>query len=73
LIFIIIGLEIAFLGSNVGFVLAATAIDDIAGYIFSLIALTLAGGEVSLGLAIIIIIYRKFGNIYSNQLQHLKG
>ena len=73
LILILLGLEIAFLGANVGFVLTSLLLDDMAGYIFSLVSLTLAGAEVSLGLAIIIVVYRKFGNIYSRSLSHLKG
>lgn len=73
LVLFIIALEICFISSYVGFILASLLIDDIVGFIFSLFGLTIAGAEVSLGLALTIIIYRKFDSIYSKKLEHLKS
>lgn len=73
LVLIVVALEISFIGSNVGFVLSSLYFDDILGYIFSVSALTLAGAEVSLGLALAIVAFRKFGNIYIKNLTLLKG
>lgn len=73
LVFIIIALELCFISANVGFVISSILLDDIGGYIFSLIGLTLAGTEVSLGLALIIIFYRKFDLIYVKFLKQLKS
>jgi len=69
----IIALELCFIGVNIGFVLTSILIDDAYGFIFSLVGLTLAGAEVSLGLALTIIVYRKFDNIYTKNLLFLKG
>ncbi len=73
LVLLIIALEICFIGSYIGFILASLLIDDIIGFIFSLIGLTIAGAEVSLGLALTIIVYRRFDSIYSKKLEYLKS
>lgn len=73
LVLMIIALEICFISSYVGFILASILLDDIVGFVFSLIGLTIAGAEVSLGLALTIIIYRKFDSIYSKKLEYLKS
>lgn len=73
IVLIILALEIAFIGSNVGFVLSSVYLDDIFGYIFSISALTLAGAEVSLGLTLTILIYRRLDMIFSNNLEKLKS
>lgn len=73
LVLLIIALEICFISSYIGFILSSILIDDAVGFIFSLIGLTIAGAEVSLGLALTIIIYRKFDSIYSKRLQYLKS
>lgn len=73
LILIIVGLEISFIASNVGFVLTSLFFDDALGFVFSLTSLTLAGAEVSLGLALAILMYRKFDNIFIKNLTFLKA
>ena len=54
-------------------ILASLLLDDITGFIFSLVGLTIAGAEVSLGLALTIVVYRKFDSIYSKKLEYLKS
>lgn len=73
LVLIIIALEICFVSAHVGFVISSILLDDAAGLIFSIIGLTLAGAEVSLGLAIAIIVYRRFDSVYSKNLKFLKS
>ena len=63
LVLLIISLEICFIGAYIGFILASLLLDDITGFIFSLVGLTIAGAEVSLGLALTIVVYRKFDSI----------
>lgn len=73
LVLVIIALEICFIGAYLGFILASILLDDVTGFIFSLIGLTIAGAEVSLGLALTIIVYRKFDSVYSKKLKYLKS
>jgi NADH:ubiquinone oxidoreductase subunit K len=72
-VLIILALEIAFLGSNVGFVLSAVYLDDILGYIFSLTSLTLAGAEVAVGLTLTILVYRRLESVFISNLEKLKS
>lgn len=62
-----------FVSANLGFILASLAIDDAAGFMFSVIILTLAGIEVAIGLALVILIYRRCGNIYSRAVTRIKN
>jgi NADH-quinone oxidoreductase subunit K len=73
LVLIILSLEISFISSNIGFVLSSLYLDDVFGYIFSLISLTIAGSEVSLGLALAILLYRKLDTIFIRGLNKLKS
>lgn len=73
LVLIILSLEISFISSNIGFVLSSLYLDDVFGYIFSLVSLTIAGSEVSLGLALAILLYRKLDNIFIRSLNKLKS
>ncbi|MCB1711889.1 MAG: NADH-quinone oxidoreductase subunit K [Candidatus Riesia sp.] len=68
-----LSLEIIFISSSIGFILSSIMIDDIFGFLFSLFLLTLAGAEVSFGLALTILSYRKFDNIFLNNLTRLKS
>jgi NADH:ubiquinone oxidoreductase subunit K len=69
----IIALEICFISAHIGFILSSVLLDDAVGLIFSLIGLTLAGAEVSFGLALAIIVHRRFDSIYSKNLRFLKS
>lgn len=73
IVLIILALEISFIGSNVGFVLSSVYLDDILGYVFSITALTLAGAEVSVGLTLCILIYRRLDSIFISNLEKIKS
>jgi len=69
----LISLEIMFAAVNLGFILASIVIDDAVGFVFSVFILTLAGVEVSIGLTLIILLYRRYGNIYVQNIAKLKS
>lgn len=73
LISMLISLEVMFLAANIGFILASLAIDDAAGFIVSIVVVTLAGIEVSIGLALIILIYRRYSSIHVENISKLKS
>jgi len=62
-----------FLAANLGFILVSLVIDDAAGFIFSIIILTFAGIEVAIGLALIILIYRRHSSIYVQNISKIKS
>ena len=73
LIIVLISLEIIFLAIQMNFLLFSVFLDDILGYIFSIFILVIAGSEVSIGLALIILLYRLQKVIYTDTLSLLKG
>lgn len=73
LISLLISLEVLFLSVNLGFILVSLIHDDMAGIIFSLAILTMAGIEISVGLALTILVYRRYDDIYLRSLNKLKA
>lgn len=73
LVLLIISLELMFIASNIGFILTSLYFDDILGYIFSVFSLTIAGAEVSLGLAITILMFRRLDSVFITKLKYLKS
>ena len=73
LVLILISLELCFIAANVGFVLTSLYIDDSLGFMFSMVSLTLAGAEVSLGLALTILVYRKLDTVFIKDFNKLRS
>lgn len=70
---ILIALELMLLGLNLNFIFFSLYLDDLLGQIFSLIILTVAAAESSLGLAILMIHYRLSNTTEIDYISHLKG
>jgi NADH-quinone oxidoreductase subunit K len=60
---IIMAIEILLLGANLNFVIFSVFIDDLKGQIFSLLILTVAASESAIGLAILVLFYKKHQTI----------
>lgn len=73
LILILISLELMLLGINLQFILFSVFLDDILGQIFGLFIMTIAAAEVSIGLAFLVIFYKKNGIIIADNIFLLKG
>lgn len=67
LLVILISIELMLLSLNMNFIILSVYLDDICGQLFSLFILTVAAGESSIGLAVIIAYYRIRGTITLNQ------
>jgi NADH-quinone oxidoreductase subunit K len=70
---ILISLELIILSININFIVISCFIDDLLGQIYSLLILTIAAAETSIGLAIIIVYYRLRGGISVDLISLLKG
>lgn len=70
---ILISLELIILSININFIVISCFIDDLLGQIYSLLILTVAAAETSIGLAIIIVYYRLRGGISVDLISLLKG
>jgi NADH-quinone oxidoreductase subunit K len=66
-------LEMLLLSVNVGFILLAYIFDDLLGFLFSLIILTLAAAESALGLAIAVSYFRMQADVTVDFISALKG
>lgn len=73
LIAILISLEIALLAVNMNFVVFSYYIGEISGKIFSLVILTVAAAETSIGLAILVVFFRRRGSISIEIADDMKG
>jgi len=72
-IMILISLELLILAININFIIGGIFLDDLLGFIFSLINLTSAAGESAIGLAFIILYYRIKGGISLDLITFLKS
>lgn len=62
-IMLLIALEIIILAININFIASAIYLDDLLGFIYSLINLTSAASESAIGLGLLILLYRIKGSI----------
>jgi NADH-quinone oxidoreductase subunit K len=63
IIIILMSIELLLLSINLNFIYFSLYMDDLMGQIFSLIILTVAAAESAIGLAIMIIFFKIYGNI----------
>nr|YP_010394003.1 NADH dehydrogenase subunit 4L [Hyaloperonospora arabidopsidis]DAZ88011.1 TPA_asm: NADH dehydrogenase subunit 4L [Hyaloperonospora arabidopsidis] len=63
IIIILMSIELLLLSINLNFIYFSIAIDDIIGQIFSLLILTVAAAESAIGLAIMIVFFKLYGDI----------
>ena len=69
----IVSIEMLFLAVNFNFVIFSVFLDDMYGQLFSLYIVTIAGAEVAVGLAILVIFYRLRHIIAIDFISSLKG
>lgn len=63
IIIILMSIELLLLSINLNFIYFSIIIDDIIGQVFSLLILTVAAAESAIGLAIMIIFFKLYGDI----------
>jgi NADH:ubiquinone oxidoreductase subunit K len=73
LIIILMSIELVLLAINFNFIIFSVYLDDIMGQIFTLLILTVAAAESSIGLAILVMYYRRKGIISINLMSYIKG
>ena len=73
LLTIIMSIELILLSINFNFLIFSAFLDDRLGQIITLLVLTIAAAETSIGLAILIVYYRIKGSINVEFISSLKG
>ena len=70
---ILMSVELMLLAVNINFVAFSVHLQDIVGQVFSIIVLSIAAAEVSIGLAILVIYYRNRGSIEIEDINQMRG
>jgi NADH:ubiquinone oxidoreductase subunit K len=70
---IIMSVEILLLGANFNFIIFSIFLDDLKGQLFALLILTVAASESAIGLAILVIFYKKHQTIDFDFIYGLHG
>ena len=73
IIILLMAIELMLLAVNMNFIAFSYYLGDIAGQIFVFFILTVAAAEASIGLAIIIIVFRNNRSIDVEEINRLKG
>lgn len=72
-ILLLVCIELMLLAVNTNLVAFSHFYGNNAGEVFVFFILTVAAAEASIGLAIVMLLYRNRGNINVNMMNHLKG
>ena len=70
---ILMSIELMLLAVNINFVAFSVHLQDIVGQIFSIIILSVAAAEISIGLAILVLYFRNRDSIEIEDVNQMKG
>ncbi|MCE7505828.1 NADH-quinone oxidoreductase subunit NuoK [Polynucleobacter sp. IMCC30063] len=73
LIVLLMAIELMLLSVNINFLAFSHFLGDMAGQVFVFFILTVAAAEAAIGLAILIVLFRKLDTINAEDLDRLKG
>lgn len=73
IIVLLMSVELILLAVNTNFVAFSYYLNNVAGQIFVFFILTVAAAEAAIGLAIMVVLYRRRGTIEVQELDLLKG
>ena len=73
LIVLLMCIELMLLSINTNFVIFSRSLVDVSGQIFVFFILTVAAAEAAIGLAILVILFRKLNDINTSEINKLKG
>ena len=72
-IILLMAIELMLLAVNMNFIAFSYYLGDIAGQVFVFFILTVAAAESSIGLAILVVLFRNLQTINGDDLDNLKG
>lgn len=73
IIIMLMSIELMLLSLNNNFLFFSVELDDIGGQVFSLFILTIAAGESSVGLSLLVVYYRVRGSVAVEYINLLRG
>lgn len=72
-IVILMSVELMLLAVNINFVAFSAYLHDLVGQVFTMFVLTVAAAEAAIGLAIVVVYFRKRGDIAVEDINRMKG
>ena len=72
-IIILMSIELILLSVNINFIAFSSFSGDLSGQIFAMLTLTVAAAEASIGLAILVVLFRNLASISVERISNLKG
>jgi len=72
-IVILMSIELILLAVNINLVSFSAFLNDIVGQVFALLVLTVAAAEAAIGLAILVIFFRRRGSIAVDDVNRMRG
>ncbi len=73
LIVMLMAVELILLSVNLNFVAFSSYLHDLVGQVFAMFVLTVAASEAAIGLAILVIFFRRRGSIAVDDANRMKG
>lgn len=73
LLLILLSVEILLNSANLSFVAASAQWGDLTGQVFAFFGMTIAAAEVTVGLALAILLFRNAGSVNTEEIELLKG
>ena len=70
---ILMSIELMLLSTNINFVAFSIHLNELSGQIFSILILTIAAAETSIGLAILVLYFRNKGTIELEDISQMRG
>lgn len=72
IIHLLMSIELILLAVNINFIAFSAELSDLSGQVFSVFVLTIAAAEAAIGLAILVIYFRRYNTIDIDQANQLK-
>ena len=73
IIVILMSIELILLSVNINFVAFSSFLHDLTGQVFAFFVLTVAAAEAAIGLAILVVYFRRRGTIATEDINRMKG
>ena len=73
IILMLMAIELILLAVNINFVAFSAFLGDLVGQVFAMFVLTVAAAEAAIGLAILVIFFRRRGSIAVDDVNRMRG
>jgi NADH:ubiquinone oxidoreductase subunit K len=72
-IIILMSIELMMNAANINFIAFSKQLNDVVGQVFSVFTIAVAAGEVAIGLAVVLALFRNRDTVYVDEVHIMKG